>query len=505
MNVSALAAEVMQLKATVAQRDTDLNEVLNTVWLLFTSSLVFFMQCGFGMLEAGAVRSKATQSIMLKNLFDVSLGGVLWWLVGYGFTNGGGNPFIGVTGSTEVGSYFASSGLTDADGPGDPPPASGVAWSLIFFQFTFAATAATIVSGAVAERAQLPAYLAFSSVTTAIIYPTVAHWCWSTSGWLAVSNPDALLGGVLDFAGSGVVHMTGGVAAFAGAKIIGPRVGRFDDSGHVVPMHGHSSVLQVLGTFILWLGWYGFNMGSTLGMNVNSARTAGRTVLTTTLSGAAGGITSVSMERFAGRARAWEVDAMCNGILAGLVSITAGCATVLPWASLIIGVIGGLIYRFASRMMLKNKIDDPLDAFAVHGACGCWGLISAALFSTPSYALAVSNLDEGGLFYGGPKMLGAVTVFLIAHFAWVGSLSFFLFWCLKKLGLLRVPNHVHLATLNNSGGVKGESNADDASTHGGSPFIPAAAAAAADPSAISVTSATTEPMNSDSSVPHPVV
>jgi len=412
---------------------------------------------------------------MLKNLFDVSLGGLLWWLIGYGFANGGGNPFIGTDSVAGTGSPFATAGLIDHG--------TGAGWARVFFGFTFAAAASTIVSGAVAERAMLPAYMVFSSLTTALIYPVVSHWVWSSSGWLSVLNGDALLGGVIDFAGAGVVHMTGGVAALSGAWVIGPRVGRFDDQGHALPMPGHSSVLQVLGTFILWLGWYGFNAGSTLAINASAAEIAGRLVITTTLSASIGGIVAVNVDRFVKRGKDWDVSAMCNGILSGLVSITAGCAVVEPWAAVIIGACGACVYRLASKLVLAGRVDDPLDAFAVHGACGCWSILATAFFATPQYTHAVAPLnhgeDEGGVFNGDGRLVGAAAVFLAAHIAWVGSLSLSLFVALKRLGLLRVPNKYESAAFVGSTdgfgtvgrvGATNTANSDDGSVHAGKPM-----------------------------------
>ena len=369
------------------------------------------------------------------------------------------------------------------------------------------------MSGAVAERAQLPAYCIFSSLITGFVYPIVAHWVWSTSGWLSCSNEGSWLC-MIDFAGSGVVHATGGIAALAGATIIGPRTGRFDASGHAVPMPGHSSVLQVLGTFILWLGWYGFNAGSTMGISTDTqARTAGRVVVTTTLSAAAGGITAVCLEKFIGNSRAWDVAAMCNGILAGLVSITAGCATVQPWAAIIMGLGGACFYRLASKVMLRLQIDDPLDAFAVHAVCGFWGIVTCAIFSTPEYtkcacslrllrlwkgregasprpraqsppahhrervrislragsAITEGRIDKGGALYGGIELLGAACIFSLAHVVWVGTLTTVIFFSLRHLALLRVPQH-DMAGFRSS---KQQFFYDpDASTHGGQPFWP---------------------------------
>jgi len=461
-----------------------LHESMDTFWLLFAGVLVFFMQCGFAMLEAGAVQSKSTQNIMLKNLFDASIGGLLWWLVGYGITNEGGSSFMGITPfGNRSGSHYATADQIAADADSRRPDAQGPEWALVFFQFTFAAAASTIVSGAVAERAQLPAYVLSSSIITGFVYPVVAHWVWSRSGWLSVNNADAALGGVLDFAGSGVVHLTGGVAALAGAAIIGPRTSRFDAAtGHVVLVPGHSPVLQVLGTFILWLGWYGFNAGSTLSISTPAhARQAARVVLTTTISACCGGIGSVLLERFRGAMRRWDAVAMCNGILAGLVSITAGCATVPPWAALIIGLVGSTVYRLASTTILTLlHIDDPLDAFAVHGACGMWGIFSCALFSSKEYVTAYApHHEHGGLFTdGGTKLLGAAALFALAHVAWVGSLSCIIFGLLRRLRLLRVPAMRETSTIQltdtdlHRGSVCNANPMDsmDSSMHAGTPY-----------------------------------
>ena len=336
----------------------------------------------------------------------------------------------------------------------------------------FAAAAATIVSGAVAERAQLGAYLIYSTVITGLIYPVVVHWVWDGNGWASAFNTNEgddgpLLGGQIDFAGSGVVHMTGGVAALAGAFVIGPRMGRFDGGGRTgkpVPIKGHSSVLQVLGTFILWLGWYGFNPGSTLGITpAGYATGAARSVVTTTLSAATGGLTVVALDKLLG-SKTWDVSAVCNGILGGLVSITAGCSTVYPWAAVLIGFLGGFVYFGASNLVLKVlKVDDPLDAFAVHGACGFWGCLATALLAAPAYAYH-GTLDDGckggggvGLFYGEGCLIGVTFATLVAEIAWVGGMSFLMFFALKMAGLLRVPPEVEEAGM-------------DISKHGGTAY-----------------------------------
>merc|ERR1719181_473744 len=235
---------------------------------------------------------------------------------------------------------------------------------LVFFiQCGFAAAAATIVSGAMAERTALTGYICYTTIITMFIYPVVVHWVWSGEGWVSAFNSDSFNKGVIDFAGSGVVHMTGGVAAICGAAIVGPRTGRFDEAKKPLPMPGHSTTLQVMGTFILWLGWYGFNPGSTLGLSgTGYARDAARVVVTTTISAASGGITVILLERFLGD-KTWSVGAVCNGILGGLVSITAGCSVTYPWSAFVIALLGGMVYFGSSKCVLYIcKVDDPLDA-----------------------------------------------------------------------------------------------------------------------------------------------
>ena len=274
---------------------------------------------------------------------------------------------------------------------------------------------------------------------------------------------------MVDFAGCGVVHMVGGLSALIGAGVLGPRMGRFDPlTGEIQDeMFGHNSALVVLGTFILWFGWYGFNPGSTLGITPTGyAMHASRSVVTTTLSAAAGGITVCLLEKLLG-SKTWDVGAVCNGILGGLVSITAGCSTVYPWAAFVIGLLGGGIYFGASKLVLhKLKIDDPLDAFAVHGACGFWGCLMVGFFAAPPYAYGDSvDPDPNcpadclyvGVFYGCGCQLAVTLSALFAELAWVGGMSFFMFGLLMKLGILRVSKEVEEAGM-------------DVSKHGGSAY-----------------------------------
>jgi len=530
--IEELLARLEQLEARVDEHSLFPGASADVLFLLVASLNVFFMQCGFGMLEAGSVTSRSTQAILLKNLLDACLSAFIWWVMGHGIAFDGTNDFIGTAGS-DMSSFFLS-------GYGSGPD-SGYHRVFWWFQWTFAAAAGTIVSGAVAERAQLLAYLAYTFILTAVIYPIIVHWCWSEAGWLSTKNghedsggnftSDAVLDGVIDFAGSGVVHLTGGTAGFFGALIIGPRHGRFEvvydgskppRRGRPLQLPGHAPVLQALGTFILWLGWYGFNAGSQLRIATPGAsEVIGRIVVNTTLSAAGSGLVSLAIATLGQWRRGtvnYEVPAICNGILAGLVSITAGCATVHPWAALIIGMIGGLVYRgcshcvlhklkedesleaerrslvlptsaragtssavfgpllfmvFAARVstrcsddfgVFSTQVDDPLDSSSVHGACGAWGVIAAALLTTEEFAAATGYQRRAGLFYGGGKLLGAALLQVVCILAWSGTNAGLVFLLLKKAGKLR-RRETYMAAA--------PEEDLDSSIHGGAPLEPA--------------------------------
>ena len=463
-DVALLQAQVAALQSAVETLQAAQNlagQAADTWWMLSNGILVFFMQCGFGMLEAGSVSARATQNILLKNLMDTAIGCLLWWAVGYAVAFEGTNPFIG-TASADNTLFFTIAYIREDDmafdfnGTGTVAPGSyGKHWAFWWWQFTFASVSATIVSGAVAERAQLTAYIVYSSVMTLLIYPVCAHWVWSEYGWLSTLNPNAFNGGALDFAGSGAVHMTGGIASLVGAAVIGPRPGRFTPpynkfrlptcGGPPLPppieMPGHSTVLQALGTFILWMGWYGFNAGSTVMITGAGAATAAPVFIRTTLSGSIGGLSAVTMERYLGTGKIWSVGAMCNGILAGLVSVTAGCATIPIWAAVIHGFIGSLVYRYSAKFVTEVLcVDDPLDAFAVHGACGTWGVLAAGLFSEPQYSSVVHGVAGGGGLYGGGRALGANIIYILSITVWTFTTSFSVFWTLRSFGVLRADH-----------------------------------------------------------------
>lgn len=389
--------------------DVDVSLSFDSMWILVSGFLVFFMQAGFAMLEVGTVRSKNAQNILFKNMLDVAIGTILWWLVGYGFAYGDSKgEFIG-------GSAFAGHKYDAIDN-------SYRDW---FFQWAFASTAATILSGALAERTKFLAYALFSSILTGFIYPMVVHWTWG-GGWLGK-------GGYLDFAGSGIVHMVGGISALVGAYVVGPRLGRFNVNNED-EFKPHNMPLVVLGTFVLWFGWYGFNAGSTLGFTGSNVVSAAVVSMNTSLAAASGGLTVMLFRALLSKFRPnrhmfYDVVSLANGILAGLVSVTAPCGSITPECAFVIGIIGGFVYVGFSIMVLKLKIDDPLDAFAVHGGAGLWGVISVGFFDT-----------TGGVFYGGGgTLLGWQLIGAVVITAWSAFWSFAVFLSLKKLNQLRIP------------------------------------------------------------------
>ena len=306
------------------------------------------------------------------------------------------------------------------------------------------------------------AYLVYSFCISGFIYPVVVHWVWDGAGFLSAFNKDHIMCGVIDFAGSGVVHMTGGIAGLMGAAIVGPRTGRFDASGRPMAMPGHNAALVVLGTFILWVGWYGFNPGSVLAITGTAAVDVARCAVTTTLAAASGGIGSMILNY--SLYKVWDLVAVCNGCLAGLVSITAGAYALQPWAAILAGFVGSVVLWASSKLLLKLKIDDPLEAFPVHGACGAWGVIAVGLFADQkllgSYMGAASVADQknyGALLGGGGKLLGNQILGIVVITLWVSATIGGLFFALKMAGMLRASAEEEAAGL-------------DESKHGGSAY-----------------------------------
>mmetsp|Transcript_14065 Transcript_14065/g.18413 ORF Transcript_14065/g.18413 Transcript_14065/m.18413 type:complete len:505 (+) Transcript_14065:165-1679(+) len=403
------------------------------IWILLAGFLVFFMHAGFSMLEAGSVRHKNAVNIMFKNIGTIAIGAICYYVFGFAFAYGTAN-------SSESSSGFIGSGFY---GLRDLSAGDRHNW---FFQFTFAATGATIVSGAVAGRVQLAGYFIIASWMTSFVYPVVSHWIWSTYGFASAFREDDFLFdgcGVIDFAGSGVVHLTGGCAAFWCALAVGARLGRFGPDGADNPIPPHNMALVTLGTFILWFGWYGFNCGSTLALN---GPVAAQAAVTTTLSPSAAAVTTIILSKIIfGH---FDLGLVLNSSLCGLVSITAGCVVVPFWASIIIGIIGALVYLGASKLMVMLKIDDPVDAIAVHGFGGIWGLLAVGLFSKrdliqESYSASCPGNASGLQF--GTQLVATLTII-----SWVTLTCIPLFLVLKKVDLLRVPPEFEEEGLDNS-------------------------------------------------------
>jgi len=429
MSNAALAKQIEALQLTVQSLEKNHNESLDTIWMLLASLLVFFMHAGFSLLETGSVRFKNTQNILAKNLIVVSVGFIVWFFIGF--------PLA--LGSTDNPSMFAGSSRWAMVGFWE----NKSELRLWFFQGAFCATGATIVSGAMAERTQLKGFCIFTMMMTGVIYPIVVYWTWSGNGFLnyvedGVSK--SIVGpAFMDFAGSGIVHMVGGVAALCGTIIVRPRIERFD-ANTSESFDAHSVPSCVLGTFILWVGWYGFNPGSTGSLHdIATANTAGLVAVNTTLAPCAAGILVFFLRAQVLQPKCLDVGGFCNGILAGLVSITAGCANVEPWEALIIGLIGGLVYQGASMLLKKLKIDDVVDAFPVHGAGGAWGVIALGLFGNPN-----RGMGGNGAFYGG-NQLGTQLVGGIIIACWAAALSCLLLVPLKLAGMLRLSDEFQIA------------------------------------------------------------
>jgi Amt family ammonium transporter len=381
----------------------------NYLWTLVAAALVFFMQAGFAMVESGFTRAKNAVNILMKNLMDFSMGSLAFWAVGFGI----------MFGASSTG-WFGTSGffLSDFSVDGDP-------WVLAFwmFQVVFAATAATIVSGAMAERTKFVGYLTYSAVVSGLIYPIFGSWAWgglfSGGGWL-----EGL--GFIDFAGSTVVHSVGGWAALAGAIVLGPRMGKYTKDGGVKPILGHNMPLAALGVFILWLGWFGFNPGSTTTADTSIAMI----FVNTNLAAAAGAVFAMAVSWFKfGKS---EVGMSLNGALAGLVGITAGCANVTPSSAIVIGAVAGVLVVFSVLFFDKIKVDDPVGAISVHGVCGAWGTLGAGLFNIGGTSLGIVMV----------QLLGIAACFL-----WTFPTAFMMFKLIDKTIGLRVSPEEELEGL----------------------------------------------------------
>ena len=415
----ALAQDQPEAAATAANVATKAVEYLtqsnaNIMWTLIAAILVMFMQAGFAMVETGLTRAKNSGNILMKNMFDFAAGGPVFFLVGFALMMG-----------TDQGGFFGWSnfGLSDYSPLNDEGMWGFTYW---FFQCVFAATATTIVSGAIAERTKFIGYLFISVVITGFIYPISGHWIWG-GGWLAkLSTP------MIDFAGSTVVHSVGGWVALAGAIVLGPRIGKYTPDGTSRAIPGHNIPMVALGVFILWFGWFGFNPGSTTAAQANIALIA----VTTNLAACTAGVAAMVVTWF--RYGKPDVSMSLNGVLAGLVAITAGCANVSPASAMIIGIIAGVAVVFSVDLLDKVlKIDDPVGAISVHGVCGALGTICVGLFASPDYGgtNAVAGLFNGG----GTALLVTQLIGVGSVFVWAFGTGLVLFLALKLTIGIRVP------------------------------------------------------------------
>ncbi len=389
----------------------DVQTILDNVWILIAAVLVILMQAGFALVEAGLTRGKNVSNIMMKNMMDFCCGVLAFALVGFTIAFGEGNDFFGHTGWMLDPERYDFGTLTLP--------------TYFIFQVAFAATAATIVSGAMAERTKFKSYIVYSVFITALVYPIVVHWVWG-GGWLSQLDTP-----FVDFAGSTIVHSVGGWAAMMGALILGPRIGKYGPDGKPRAIPGHSVPFAIIGVFILLVGWFGFNPGSQLAADVVVTSIA----VTTVLAAAAGAVTGMlTIWLLTGKP---DVAMTGNGVLAGLVGITAGCASVSNWGAVLIGGLAGILVVFAVLFFDRIKIDDPVGAVSVHGVCGAWGTLAVGLFAT-----------EGGLFYGyGADQLLTQAIGVLAVFAFVVSTTGALFLALKHTIGLRVSEDEELEGL----------------------------------------------------------
>jgi Amt family ammonium transporter len=402
----------------------DLLIAASTIWVVVTAVLVMFMQAGFAFLEAGLTRMKNAGHIAGKNVLIFGICSIVYWAVGFGLAFGDGNGLIGTHGFFPSVGQMIAVGQKPFDWFSEIPGAAGY-----LFEVVFAGVSLAIVWGSMAERAKLWVYFAFGLVFT-LIYSVTSHWIWSPHGWLFKR-------GMQDFAGSTVVHYQGALAALAGALLLGPRIGKFGTDGRANPIPGHNIPYAVLGTIILWFGWFGFNPGSTL--SVHSGDRVGYfayVAITTNLAAAAGAL--------GGIVTAWlvlkkpDLSMMLNGVIAALVAITAASGFVAPWAAVVIGLVSGFIAVVGVIAVERIGIDDPIGAVAVHGASGIWGTLACGLFTVPLLADTLAT-GHGGLVYTGSfHQLGVQLLGVAVVGGWTFSASFATLWTMKKLWGIRV-------------------------------------------------------------------
>jgi Amt family ammonium transporter len=401
----------MNETATLAAQQVELTHAIDTVWVAICAALIFQMEGGFALLEAGFVRSKNAVSIIAKVMIDILFGGVAFYLVGFGIAYGKSNGY-----------WAFDFGISKEDLGLGLTISNSLFW---FIQMGFAVAAISIVSGGVAERMKMWSYAVFVTIFCAVMYPLAAHWVWNPNGWLAVQ-------GFNDFAGSAAVHAMGGFAALAGAIVLGPRLGKYNEDGSINAIPGHNLTLSAVGAFMLWFGWFGFNPGSTLGA-VGKWELIGSVATNTFLASAAGGISTICYTFL--RYKKVDITMVINGVLAGLVAITAGCNVVSPNSALIIGLVAGTLVDMAVVIIDNFKIDDPVGAIAVHGINGFFGTIAVGLFS-----------EKNGLFITGETgqlIIQFIGVAVISLFSFV--LTFTIFKVLKATMGIRLSHKAESA------------------------------------------------------------
>ncbi len=398
---------------------------LDTLWVLLGAALVFFMQAGFAMVETGFTRAKNAGNIIMKNLMDFAIGTPLYWLVGFGIMFGAGSGLFGSIDFLSMGDYSA---ILPAGVPKE---------AFLIFQTVFCATAATIVSGAMAERTKFSSYCMYSAIISLVIYPVSGHWIWG-GGWLSQL-------GFHDFAGSTAVHMVGGLSALIGAAIIGPRIGKYDAKGKPNAIPGHSLTLGALGVFILWFCWFGFNGCSTVSLTGDGAIGSASLIFVNTNLAAAVATVAVMFITWV-KYKKPDISMTLNGSLAGLVAITAGCDTVDPWAAALIGIISGFAVVYGVEFVDKKlKVDDPVGAVGVHCVCGALGTLLVGLFSN-----GAGTATKGLFLGGGFSLLGTQALGVLAVAAWTAVTITVVFLCIKKFHGLRVEPAVELEGLDRS-------------------------------------------------------
>ncbi len=401
----------MNETATLAAQQVELTHAIDTVWVAICAALIFQMEGGFALLEAGFVRSKNAVSIIAKVMIDILFGGVAFYLVGFGIAYGKSNGY-----------WAFDFGISKEDLGLGLTISNSLFW---FIQMGFAVAAISIVSGGVAERMKMWSYAVFVTIFCAVMYPLAANWVWNPNGWLAVQ-------GFNDFAGSAAVHAMGGFAALAGAIVLGPRLGKYNEDGSINAIPGHNLTLSAVGAFMLWFGWFGFNPGSTLGA-VGKWELIGSVATNTFLASAAGGISTICYTFL--RYKKVDITMVINGVLAGLVAITAGCNVVSPNSALIIGLVAGTLVDMAVVIVDNMKIDDPVGAIAVHGINGFFGTIAVGLFS-----------EKNGLFITGETsqlFIQFIGVAVISLFSFV--LTYTIFKILKATMGIRLSHKAESA------------------------------------------------------------